>query len=134
MRMQDPVPTFSYLIESLKKSHSNLLYLHLIEARSAGIDDDHAGGEKGDYTEVGSLPDDYTGPAPVNSNEFAQKLWQPRPYITAGGYTNERERAVRAAEHGVLVAFGRAFIANVRRPYPRPYMSSCLTFASGSTA
>jgi hypothetical protein len=31
MGMQDPIPTFSYVIKELSEKHSNLAYVHLVE-------------------------------------------------------------------------------------------------------
>ena len=47
------------------------------------------------------------------SNDFLREIWQPRPFISAGGYT--AELALEVAENkGDLIAAGRLFIANVR--------------------
>ena len=113
MRMKDPIPTFSHLINSLKNNYPNFLYIHLLESHIAGNDDDNTDGdgetETGGTTEPGASSSDHV----PNSNEFARKIWAPRAYITAGGYSNDAQRAIRAGEHGVLVAFGRAFVSNV---------------------
>jgi NADPH2 dehydrogenase len=93
MGMNDPIPTFSYLISTIKRLYPDLMYLHLIEPRIGG----------GGVAEAGR---------DIDSNEGFYDLWAPKPLITAGGFT--KETALKAAEEGRLVAFGRYFIANVR--------------------
>ncbi|KAK0184556.1 hypothetical protein F5146DRAFT_1145412 [Armillaria mellea] len=97
MRMDDPVPTFSYLVKEIGQRHTDLAYLHVIEPRVNGTearDDEPGAGE---------------------SNDFIRELWSPRPLISAGGYT--REEAMRVAdEKGELIAFGRYFISNPDLP------------------
>ncbi|KAM5544293.1 hypothetical protein V8D89_001953 [Ganoderma adspersum] len=95
MRMTDPIPTFSYLVSRLAKDHPNLAYLHIVNAGFFGdVDDEVISGE---------------------SNNFIRKIWEPRPLVTAGGYT--RKRALRVAEEtGQLIAFGRPFISNPDLP------------------
>ena len=92
--MDDPVPTFSYLVKEIGQRHTDLAYLHVIEPRVNGTearDDEPGAGE---------------------SNDFIRELWSPRPLISAGGYT--REEAMKVAdEKGELIAFGRYFISNV---------------------
>ncbi|KAF8309843.1 FMN-linked oxidoreductase [Clavulina sp. PMI_390] len=106
MRMTDPIPTFTYLIEQIKERHPSLMYLHMIEPNVFG-----GFSSEDSSTEYRASQGD--------SNDFAYKLWAPRPYITAGGYGNNLEAAVAAAEKGdaSLVAFGKAFIANPDLPY-----------------
>jgi hypothetical protein len=59
----------------------------------------------------------------IQSNDFIREIWQPRPLISAGAYN--RDLAIRAAETGDLIAFGRAYIPNVssifsnKMPFPR---------------
>jgi hypothetical protein len=36
MLMEDPIPTFSYLVQSLRDSFPNLGYLHIVEPRTKG--------------------------------------------------------------------------------------------------
>ena len=102
MRMEDPVPTFTYLVTQLRNHHPNLAYIHVVEPRIYGADDDT------DY----KLTD---------SNDFIREIWSPRPLISAGAFNNV-EKIVKAANRGELVAIGRYFISNVRsRPLPFPY-------------
>ncbi|KAF8320771.1 FMN-linked oxidoreductase [Clavulina sp. PMI_390] len=97
MRMVDPVPTFTYMIEEIKKRYPKFMYLHMIEPRIAGVVEEEGG------------PDD--------SNDFAYKIWAPRPYLRAGGFSTDPSKGIAAAEQeGVLVVFGRAFIANPDLP------------------
>ncbi|CAK5275113.1 unnamed protein product [Mycena citricolor] len=100
MRMKDPKPTFSYLLEQIKARHPDLAFLHVIEPRIEGED---------------ILADD-TLPKGV-SNDFIRDIWTSsgsRRLISAGGYT--RESAIRDAEKGELIAFGRKFLANPDLP------------------
>ena len=48
----------------------------------------------------------------IESNKVFYDLWAPKPLIAAGGFT--KETAIKAADEGRLVAFGRYYIANVR--------------------
>ncbi|KAF8313586.1 FMN-linked oxidoreductase [Clavulina sp. PMI_390] len=97
MRMADPVPTFSHVIEQIKQRYPNFMYLHMIEPRIAGNDDSPG--------------------QPGESNDFARDIWAPRPYLAAGGYSQEPEKGVAAAEEdGMLIVFGRAFISNPDLP------------------
>lgn len=90
--MKHPIPLFSYVVAELKKRFPNLAYLHAVEPRVSVIDD--------------------RTPDADESNDFIKALWCPRPLILAGGFL--RDNAVQAAEtDGVLVAFGRRYIANV---------------------
>lgn len=95
MRMKDPRPTFSHLVSCLVERHPNLAYIHVIEPR------------------IDQLPDQ---PSPFEeSNDFLRKVWAPRAYIAAGGFT--RELALQTSEQtGDLVAFGRDFLANPDLP------------------
>jgi 2,4-dienoyl-CoA reductase-like NADH-dependent reductase (Old Yellow Enzyme family) len=96
--MQDdaPVETWSYLISQLQKSHPNMSYIHLIEARS-------------DFNVDGMVNTvDTLGPY--------REIWK-GPLITAGGFSNAVEHAIALAEKtGDLISFGRAFIANPDLP------------------
>ena len=97
MRMTDPVPTFSAIIEHIRDTYPAFSYIHVVEPRIKGDNTAH----EDDWSEE------------PESNEFAWKIWEDRPIIVAGGYT--RETAEKAAEKGnIIVAFGRNFLANVR--------------------
>lgn len=110
--MKDPIPTFSHIIEQLAKNHPKLLYLHLVEARVFGDNDETAA-----QTANAQHPSSASADAPAqDSNEFARKIWGPdKPYLSAGGYSNAVQQAVDVAEKhdNVLLVFGRSFIANV---------------------
>ncbi|KAI0698175.1 NADH:flavin oxidoreductase/NADH oxidase [Cerioporus squamosus] len=95
MRMEDPVPTFTYLVSKALERHPDLAYLSVVEPGVAGASDIEArSGE---------------------SNDFLRKIWLPRPFMSAGRYT--RESAIkRAEETGELIAFGRRFISNPDLP------------------
>ncbi|KAJ8469849.1 hypothetical protein ONZ45_g16751 [Pleurotus djamor] len=97
MRMVDPRPTFSYLVSELRQRFPNLAYLHVTEPRiSDGI------------AEVEFEVTD-------EENDFLRDIWGDRPFLSAGGYT--RERALKAADDGLLVAVGRHFLANPDLPH-----------------
>jgi NADPH2 dehydrogenase len=97
VKMDDPIPTYTYIVQQIKERHPNLAFLHLIEPRIAG---------SSDIDELASRVDT------LESNDFIRKIWAPRPIISAGAYT--RESAIKRAETGELTAFGRLFISNVR--------------------
>jgi len=92
MKMEDPKPTFAYFISQAKERFPNLAYLHAIEGRVAGIDDQ----ESND----------------AESNDFLREIWGDKAFIAAGGYTPQTA-AETANTKGGLVAFGRHYIANV---------------------
>ncbi|KAI0927728.1 hypothetical protein AcV5_008187 [Taiwanofungus camphoratus] len=101
MRMKDPIPTFSYLASKIAENYPDFAYLHVIESRVTGnIDREHATEDE--------------------SNDFLRKIWAPRPFISAGGYTRETALEV-AEENGDLIAFGRSFIADIG-----PNLSCCV--------
>ncbi|EGN94613.1 hypothetical protein SERLA73DRAFT_188595 [Serpula lacrymans var. lacrymans S7.3] len=95
MCMEDPVPTFSYVVNQFLKHP--LAYIHVVEPRIQG----------------GSDFNDFVPPS--HNNDFLRKIWVDRPFISAGGYT--RESALEVAENtGNLIAFGRKFIPNPDLP------------------
>ncbi|KII90863.1 hypothetical protein PLICRDRAFT_107420 [Plicaturopsis crispa FD-325 SS-3] len=97
MCMQDPKPTFSYLVRELRAAHPTLAYVHAVEPRIDGAVDRQE---------------------PVSaeeSNDFVREAWAPLPLIVAGGY--DRASGIKAAERGELVAYGRLFISNPDLPY-----------------
>ncbi|KPM35518.1 Chanoclavine-I aldehyde reductase [Neonectria ditissima] len=90
MRMQDPIPQFTDIIQ--KASKLDLAYLHLVESRMAGSDDCE-GSERLD---------------------FAYKLWN-GPILVAGGYKLADAQKLVDEEYpdkDIVVMFGRYFIAN----------------------
>ncbi|KAH7925249.1 FMN-linked oxidoreductase [Leucogyrophana mollusca] len=93
MGMEDPIPTFSYLVTRLKE-HS-LAYIHLVEPRIRGDGDCNA--------------------ETSHSNDFVREIWGDRPFVSAGGY--KRDAALEVAEKkGDLIAFGRLYIPNPDLP------------------
>ena len=92
MRMEDPKPTFAYLVSQAKVRFPDLAYLHAVEPRIAG-DGDH-------------------NPDEGDSNEFLRKIWGEKVYIAAGGFSPQMAAETVEAKGG-LVAFGRHYIANV---------------------
>lgn len=98
--MEDPVPTFSHLFETLLTAHPNLAYIHVVEARVSG------------GTTRDEVPAD-------ESNDFIRDIVREKgkgtKLISAGGYT--RESGIETADgKGDLIAYGRPFLANVSSP------------------
>ncbi|KAL2061476.1 hypothetical protein VTL71DRAFT_6853 [Oculimacula yallundae] len=97
MRMADPIPQFSYLVEQLKLL--GLAYIHIIEPR------------------VNNNFDCETS----DSIDFLLAIWgKTSPVLVAGGYTPEN--AIPAIDekyksYNVAVVFGRHFLANPDLPY-----------------
>ena len=50
----------------------------------------------------------------IQSNDFLRKIWAPRKFMSAGGFTKDLAVDATNANPNELVAFGRHFIANVR--------------------
>ncbi|KAJ7131389.1 hypothetical protein C8R44DRAFT_613292 [Mycena epipterygia] len=96
MLMEDPVPTFTHVVQSLL-TFPRLAYLHIVEPRTEGA------------VTVEASPHNVG-----HSNDFIRSLWRGRTLIAAGGYT--RRSALAAAERGELIAFGRPFLANPDLP------------------
>ncbi|KAJ7512703.1 FMN-linked oxidoreductase [Mycena galericulata] len=93
----DPKPTYSYLVKELRDQHPDLGYIHVIEAR------DNSGR--------------WFGKSRSDSNDFLREIWGDRPYISAGGYSDDRESGFHTAEDkGDLIAYSRAFLANPDLP------------------
>ncbi|KAE9370938.1 putative N-ethylmaleimide reductase [Stipitochalara longipes BDJ] len=93
MRMEDPIPQFTDIIN--KASQSDIAYLHLIESRVSGSED---------Y-------ENYNG---HDRLDFAYSLWN-GPLLVAGGYTpQEAQKLVdeRYPDKDIIVIFGRYFISN----------------------
>jgi NADPH2 dehydrogenase len=96
MKMKDPKPGFTYLVEGLEKF--GLCYLHLVESRIAGNAD-------------------------VESTEkvdFLMDVWgKTSPVLVAGGFTAESARRAVEEEYTdreVAIVFGRYFISNPDLP------------------
>ncbi|CAG7920646.1 unnamed protein product [Penicillium olsonii] len=97
MRMEDPVPQFTYVIDHLKKL--DLAYLHLIEARVCGNFDSE------DRDKI---------------DPFVRAWGDSKPVILAGGFTPDSARVAVDKEfrdRDVMIAFGRHFISNPDLPF-----------------
>ncbi|TFY81759.1 hypothetical protein EWM64_g2257 [Hericium alpestre] len=93
--MNDPKPTFSYLVTKLRDTYPEFAYIHVTEPRVAGASDRE--------------------PEEGESNDFLREIWGSRPYLSAGGYT--RNLAIKTAdEKNELIVFGRYFISNPDLP------------------
>ncbi|CAK5262896.1 unnamed protein product [Mycena citricolor] len=79
----------------IKARYPDLAFIHAVEPRVAG----------GDILADDTIPEDV-------SNDFIRDIWasDTRRLISAGGY--KRASAIRDAEKGELIAFGRLFISN----------------------
>ena len=92
MRMKDPIPQFSNIIT--KATNLNLAYLHLIESRICGSQDDINNGQE--------------------RLDFAYDLWK-GPLLIAGGFKPDGAKSLVDVEHPakeIMVMFGRDFVAN----------------------
>jgi N-ethylmaleimide reductase len=89
----DPQATYSYVAEQLNKF--NLAYLHVIEPRVVGDDDDVAD----------------KGKAPPVAAAYLRKIFK-GPMIVAGGFTGESAEAILQRGDADAVAFGRHFTSN----------------------
>ncbi|KAJ7097540.1 hypothetical protein C8R44DRAFT_811591 [Mycena epipterygia] len=100
MGMQDPIPTFAYLVSQLVNRHPEFAYIHVIEPRI-------------DATTLRDLvPAGWT-------NDIFRDIWvspqSNRRFISAGGYT--RDLAVEFADKkDDIIVFGRPFISNPDLP------------------
>ncbi|TBU50573.1 NADH:flavin oxidoreductase/NADH oxidase [Dichomitus squalens] len=95
MRMDDPVPTYTYFVDQLKQKYPDLAYLHVV---------------------TGSAPLNIAPQDATVSQNFINRLWAPRPVVTTGGY--DRESGLRVAEEtGQLIGYSRAFSANPDLPF-----------------
>lgn len=92
MKMKDPVPQFTYLVEGLKKL--NLAYLHLVTPRVSGIFDTQS----------------------RETVNWMVDLWgKTSPVFLAGGFTPEvsvQTADVQYKDRDVVIVFGRYFISN----------------------
>ena len=69
MGMEDPLPTFTPLVERIRDTHPNFAYVHVIE--DVQIINDERG---------------------THSNNSLRKIWGDRPYIAAGGFNPSSSR------------------------------------------
>ncbi|KAJ6631947.1 hypothetical protein B0H10DRAFT_2159550 [Mycena sp. CBHHK59/15] len=110
MLMEDPIPTFSYVVRTLRDPFPSwegvtpglgiptLAYLHIIEPHTEG-----------------SVTVEWSADNQHHSNDFIREIWGTRPLISAGGYSRESAMA-RADETGEMIAFGSVFLANPDLP------------------
>jgi len=94
MRMADPIPTFSYLVEELKKRFPRFSYIHVVEPRVMGNDD--------------------VEPPQGETNDLLRQIWSPKVYLSAGGFTEKASGAV--PKMGDVIVYGRWFISNPDLP------------------
>jgi 2,4-dienoyl-CoA reductase-like NADH-dependent reductase (Old Yellow Enzyme family) len=95
MRMVDPVPQFTYLVEQLKEL--KLAYLHVIESRV-----------------INNVDTEKT-----EGIEFLLDIWgKTSPVLVAGGYNAENAEAAfeEYKNNDIAVVFGRHFLANPDLP------------------
>ncbi|KAM0269862.1 hypothetical protein ACHAQH_009613 [Verticillium albo-atrum] len=94
MLMEDPDPSFRYLVEQLKPL--GMAYLHLIEARVRGNDDADCGGQR--------------------TVQWMVELWDNvSPVLLAGGFKPGTARAAvdeTYKKYDVAIVFGRYFVTN----------------------
>lgn len=94
MLMEEPEPSFDYLLKKLKPL--GLAYLHLIEARIEGNDDSDCGGQK--------------------SIDWMVKQWENvSPILIAGGFLPESAKQAvdeKYKDYDVITVFGRYFVTN----------------------
>jgi NADPH2 dehydrogenase len=87
MRMDDPKPTFAYLVQRIKELYPNFAYLDAVE-----VERPRDGKE---------------------SNEFLREIWSPKIFISNSGY--DRQKGMELSDRtGGLVSYGKSFLANVR--------------------
>lgn len=97
MRMDDPVPTFTYLAEQM--SALNLAYAHLVESRISA-DEDVDANDKLDF--------------------FLSAYGNVSPVVIAGGYTSASAydaADVKYKGHEVMIGFGRPYVSNPDLPF-----------------
>ncbi|EEB98258.1 hypothetical protein MPER_02267 [Moniliophthora perniciosa FA553] len=107
MGMQNPKPQFAHFVTEIKKAHSTLGHIHVVEPRIDGV-----------TTSSDELPKGC-------NNDFIREIWTLSPggndtedgrrFISAGNH--EKSGAQFADKNGDLVAYGRRFISNPDLPY-----------------
>lgn len=107
MRMANPVPQFTHIINNLKPL--NLAYLHLVESR---IEDGTPANSLGDSWNRSK----YSNVEALDSLAFAFQVWAKQsPIFLAGGYKPKEAFETVDGElkdQDVAIVFGRWFIAN----------------------
>ncbi|RPD76979.1 NADH:flavin oxidoreductase/NADH oxidase [Lentinus tigrinus ALCF2SS1-7] len=95
MRMKNPVPHFTYVLEQFKQKHLDLAYIHTVTPNAR----------------LSAMPEDKLIALGVCRPGLHYKLWSSRTVITTGAY--DRESALKVAEEtDQFVSFGRPFLAN----------------------
>ncbi|RFU27355.1 hypothetical protein B7463_g8983, partial [Scytalidium lignicola] len=98
MGMKDPKPTFSYLVQELKKL--KLGHMHIVVQQIAGGTGQESEGD--------------------DSIDFLLDTWDSQsPVLLAGGFTAESAKEVVEQYHDkdIIVVFGRYFISNPDLPF-----------------
>ncbi|KAH8176377.1 NADH:flavin oxidoreductase / NADH oxidase family protein [Sarocladium implicatum] len=94
MGMEDPVPTFTYLVEQLRAM--DLGFLDLIEARISGNEDADCGGDK-------------------DVSAFVHAWGKDAPVMLSGGFTPESARHAvddKYKDYNMAIVFGRHWTSN----------------------
>ncbi|CAE6501883.1 unnamed protein product [Rhizoctonia solani] len=99
MRMQDPIPTFSYVVQELSQRYSDLAYIHFVESTME------------EQSTKGTQPIEQ-----IESNDFARDIWSPRTFLSAGGYDAEKAEEAANKHENTAIVFGRYFISNPDLP------------------
>ncbi|KAF8997301.1 hypothetical protein BDQ17DRAFT_1429163 [Cyathus striatus] len=92
------IPQFTHFTSTLKHTHSDLAYLHVVEPTAGNEGITHADARLGNHTSS-------------KSNDFLRALWSPKPLISAGGFIRESALII-AQEKGDIVVFERRLISN----------------------
>ncbi|KAF4550144.1 Chanoclavine-I aldehyde reductase fgaOx3-like protein [Elsinoe fawcettii] len=90
MKMQEPIPQFSYLLKELKKL--KLAYVHVVESRVSGNADIES----------------------TDKNDFVFDLWDVSPVLVAGGFKPDSAKRLVDEEYkdkDLAVVFGRYWIS-----------------------
>ena len=84
--MEDPIPTFSYLVRKIKELYPNFAFFDAVE-----VERPRDGKE---------------------SNDFLRDIWAPKVFMSNSGY--DRQKGMEFADKtGGLVGYGKSFLANV---------------------
>ncbi|GAA5872952.1 hypothetical protein JCM8547_003273 [Rhodosporidiobolus lusitaniae] len=92
MELKDIKETFSYVVEQLRLRHPDLAYIHCVESRIAGNQTVEADKEE--------------------TLDFIRDLWAPRPFLVAGGFTDENGAEIAEKYENTVIVYGRYFISN----------------------
>ena len=116
MGMQNPIPTYTYLVTQLGELFPDLAYLHVVEPRTLpdGQPREVKPGQVWVIANLSASSLMLKSFFKIQSNDFLRALWAPKTFISAGGYTKELAIETTNTHNNELVAFGRHFLANVR--------------------